>query len=550
MKRFWLLIAVSCFLACKTTQPSQVKHDEGRFLNHPSSWQWLALDRAQFLAMNQYRLDFLGKVPVPPEDPRQKRAEGLLQQLVAGVMQSHPELSAVPPLNVILLAQRDGPADSSLNAAAWDGERCYRVKLDEINVNSEGTGPGALRLNPAAGMLEQQWSSCTDAVAVNAADMNSLRDWLQFHIPSCSLKVMGTGLQAEACNLPMAQAETLSLPQMVNWISVDTGLLSQFSDAEVKAVLAHEISHYYLAHTVQPTRLYNYFFQKDQQRSQKPVPDPASIDIGQRLRAATKALRPDRPVTGAIYHPLVLAIAGESYLGLNFGTKGYCQGRWFKDVACTKECNALQALGQDNGYFDLLDAIQNFEGSYTAGAYLKAEKVASSCLASLKFKSLEAQTGFLRALNDEQKVLSLPIEERLFTNLDAYFQDIGPRMTSLIQMHNEGPAQLLKSESIDQDLGYYTRELEADELGLEIYRLIGEDPQVMIEAFIKVAEDDEALGVLPAFGEVTGKQCRRLMQEVWTSRPPIARFSDDHLSPCYRAFNITAELKRHPGPRG
>jgi hypothetical protein len=241
-----------------------------------------------------------------------------------------------------------------------------------------------------------------------------------------------------------------------------------------------------------------------------------------------------------------MAIAGESYLGLNFGKNGFCEGRWFKDVSCTRECDALQDLGEDRAYFDLLDAIQSFEGRYAASAYLKAEKVATACFVSLQFKDLEAQKGFLQALNKEQKVLSLPIvEDRLLANLDAYFQDIRPRFTNLIQKHNEGPAQLIQSEAIDQDLGYYTRELEADELGLEIFRRMGEDPQVMIDAFIKLAEDDDALGVLPAYGEVTGKQCRRLAQDQWSSRPPIARFMDDHLSPCYRAFNIAAELRRH-----
>lgn len=546
MKWSSCLVLAVIILSCKTTNPSDVKHDEGRYLNHPSQWQWLAVDRSQFVAMNSYRLDFMGKVAVAAEDPRYKRAEKLLQDIVTAVMQNQPELAAVPPLNVILLAERDEPVDGSLNAAAWDGERCYGIKVKQTDANSDDATPGVLRLNPAAGMLEQQWTSCDESVAVNASDMESLRGWLQFHVPDCKMDVKGTELQTQGCNFPLAQAETLALPQMLNWISVDTGLLAQFSDAEVKAVLAHEISHYYLAHAVQPPRLYNYFFQQDQKRLQKPHPNPDSQDIARRLAAATKALRADRPVTGARYHPLVLAIAGESYLGLNFGRKSFCQGRWFKDVACTPECDALQALGEDRGYFDLLDAIQGLDGSYNSQAYLRAEKVASHCLASLKFKNLEVQKGFLRALNEQQNVIVLPTEEKLQPNLDAYFQTIGTRWTSLIQKHNEGPAQMLQSEAIDQDLGFYTRELEADELGLEIYRRNGEDPQVMIEAFIKLAEDDEAAGVLPAFGEVSGAQCRRLLQEHWPSRPPIARFTDDHLAPCYRAFNIAAELKRHP----
>jgi hypothetical protein len=522
-----------------------MKHDEGRFLNHPSGWQWLAVDRSQFLSMNNYRLDFMGKVSVGADDPRQKRVEGLLQELTSVVMQSHPELAAVPPLNVILLAEREGAADGSLNAAAWDGERCYRIKVEQADIAADARG-GALRLNPAAGMLEQQWTSCDESMSVKASEMNSLRDWLHFHVPECKMEVKGAGLQIRGCDLPLAQAETLALPQMLNWISVDTGLLARFSDAEVKAVLAHEISHYYLAHTVQPTRLYNYFFQNDQKRLQKPQPDADSLDIAQRLRTATKALRPDRTVAGARYHPLVLVIAGESYLGLNFGSKGYCQGRWFKDVSCTKECDALQALGEDRRYFDLLDAIQNFEGTYAAASYLTAEKVAGSCLASLTFKNMETQNGFLQALNKQQNVIELPPGESLHANLDAYFQDLGPRFTGLIQKHNEGPAEVIQSEAIDQDLGYYTREVEADELGLEIYRRMGEDPQVMIEAFIKVAEDDDAAGVVPAFGEVSGKRCRQFLLDQWSSRPPIARFSDDHLSPCYRAYNIAAEMKRHP----
>jgi hypothetical protein len=498
--------------------------------------------------MNSYRLEFLGKAPVPMDDPRQQKAEALLKEVVKGALQGHPELAKLPALQLIVLANKTGAPDASLNASAWDGERCYRVSMKASDGGEVNGAPATLILNPANASIDRKWTRCDEAAAVQASDLPSLRDWLQFHLPDCRIDVAGAAMKTQGCNLPVAQGDVLALPHMLNWISVDTGLLAKFSDDEVKGVLAHEVSHYFLAHGVQPTRLYNYFFKQDQTRLQKPEADPASNDIGRRLKEANKALRPDRPLTGARYHPLVLAMAGESYLGLNFGKEGFCESRWFKDMSCTRECDALQELGEDRAYFDLLDAIKSFDGSYAASAYLKAEKVATACFASLQFKDLEAQKGFLKALNGEQQVLSLPIvEDRLLANLDAYFQDIRPLFTNLIQKHNEGPATLIQSEAIDQDLGYYTRELEADELGLEIFRRMGADPQVMIDAFLKLAEDDEAIGILPAYGEVTGKQCRRLAQDQWMVRPPIARFMDDHLSPCYRAFNIAAELRRHAG---
>lgn len=502
--------------------------------------------------MNQFRLDFLGKTPVEFSDPRQAKVQIMLDRIHQQLSQHHPAIKDIPKPQAIVLVNSVGDPDASLNAAAWDGGHCYNLAIETKVTGAEGgsTGTYPLRLNTAGGSLDRQWTPCDQALSVRQESLASLQSWLQFHLPSCLIEVRKPGLifrdqDQQKCPMAMS-AKQLQLPHMLNWISVDAGLLKNFSEAEIYAVLAHEVSHYYRAHTVQPLGAYSYFFANDRNRVGKPLRDPQMDEKGRKILEAVKQLRIDRKVEGSVYPPLLLAIAGEAYIGLNFSKKGYCSQRWYREVACTNPCNALHQLAENRDYFTMLDLIAAFDGDINPVAYLNAEKVAVDCFHSLTFKNPGIAKGFIDALNLQQKLLKLPpLSEQNFTSLHEYGIALNVEMPRIVQEHNAPAVAFLQDAAIDQDLGFYSKEVEADELGLEIYLRMGFDPKVMIETFVKLAEDETNLGVPLAFGEVGGKECRKLMDLDWSKRPPIARMTDEHLSPCYRAFNIAEELRRH-----
>ncbi len=112
----------------------------------------------------------------------------------------------------------------------------------------------------------------------------------------------------------------------------------------------------------------------------------------------------------------------------------------------------------------------------------------------------------------------------------------------------------LQTQAYDQSIGQYTREQEADELGLELLVAYGVAPEVAVENLLETLRlDDLRAKRRPAPQDPWDyARCKDGFDRRWQSdeeRPlfvPIGDYSEEHHSLCYRAFNLSRELEVHP----
>jgi hypothetical protein len=100
---------------------------------------------------------------------------------------------------------------------------------------------------------------------------------------------------------------------------------------------------------------------------------------------------------------------------------------------------------------------------------------------------------------------------------------------------------------VEQRLGFYTTEQEADDMALEILTQIGLSPNLAADAvlhFLKLEVDGDA-------GEIPWAECSALRERgfkdaagAWVA-VPVGDLSTPHHSFCFRVLNITRELAAH-----
>jgi hypothetical protein len=105
---------------------------------------------------------------------------------------------------------------------------------------------------------------------------------------------------------------------------------------------------------------------------------------------------------------------------------------------------------------------------------------------------------------------------------------------------------------VDKNVGFYTVEQEADEIGLELGALVGIDPSAGIDEVLALQKyiDDQWGGFGMAQG-TSWADCTKLRERGfkdaggdWTT-VPVGDLLDAHHSWCFRAFNMQREIEAH-----
>lgn len=130
-------------------------------------------------------------------------------------------------------------------------------------------------------------------------------------------------------------------------------------------------------------------------------------------------------------------------------------------------------------------------------------------------------------------------------NLDHFFI----ALNSPIEKREQEYLAMRKS-AIDNRLGFYTAEQEADEQSYEWMAMMGLDPLASEDMWIRWQEHSDRSG-MPNLDAFSGAECRDLQAARWkdpNGRPalvPVGLWSDPHHSYCFRAFNIHREVEAH-----
>lgn len=117
--------------------------------------------------------------------------------------------------------------------------------------------------------------------------------------------------------------------------------------------------------------------------------------------------------------------------------------------------------------------------------------------------------------------------------------------------------QALETDALAKNVGWYTYEQEADELGLEIYNRLGFRPEAAINFALSLDDRDAAVEEIQKTGEWFDwrKQgfiggCRKLYNNQWQQNGKVqvqnvGSFKEPHHTACFRAYNLWLETEAH-----
>jgi hypothetical protein len=351
----------------------------------------------------------------------------------------------------------------------------------------------------------------------------------------------------EIANVSLAKG--LRIWKTQPYIVLYGGLINQLdSEIKIMTTLAHELGHYYRSHVNPFHGDYGYFYAIAEARNpdHKPQRDLSLQERGEQILAAARLVQTyvyrenNQRYPSELFYP-IWALAAKA-----------CP----EQGACPSACADLVKTVHDEAIYQAFGDWPY--GKMPAGgsaAYALYEKHLAACSPHLKISSAVSggeniSLGDLTdALRDEKFTL---VTQSMGLSDDAGF--LNSSLSEVIEKLSAGlsaaqnKARGILDQAINDNIGYYTTEQEADELQMEIVALLGLDPRQLVIWDIDYYRDD-----LPTWEKYQGfhmDRCKKLLLEDWREEgrvviAPIANYHDDHHSGCFRIFNTYREIEAH-----
>jgi hypothetical protein len=473
----------------------------------------------------------------------QEWADGAYQSLNA----RYPSITGRLPRPEVIVVK-----DQQVNAFVSKSLVCRSVAVEFAAAPSdaEPLPPETLIMinsNGGAGLFERRQLDCLD-LRSEGADPRELLGYYQesLAVKGCELTATDSKLiVGPSCKLPLTVntkgaagvAHYAVLPRVI----VTTGLIELLkSDDELAYALMHELVHYFRAHGVLSKSSYQFFYRDNEENRRRLIPRPAS-EL-QQLGAELLKLPGYRtqPVSGQRYHSELFSYLRTMITNL--------VEPWPKDA-----CEPLVALKNDPVFWTLMGRFpqQPLAGEGLAAYFLYEERV-QSCLAALPLirKAQDKEEGVTFA---QAKSLlwfadwnTLERREDPLVLLDAW-QSMNQRMLDREEQKNR-----LLQQALDERVGYYTTEEEADQLALALMVMIGKPPEAASHHWWKMAESKQGFEQDGPYN-FGFTRCRDLFNATprWSSGGravtiPVGSFAEPHHSSCYRLYAISERLRLIP----
>jgi hypothetical protein len=556
---FGLCLLVS-FAGCKHRSiASQPMHDFSTVLAEgiPTAlWQAVTIEELRQQRFHEEQI-------YPATHPRVKRLEAWLEELHEKAAALAKDGRTVPKPQIVVV--RDAvpgayvmslDACMDVNVSFSQGSSASRV--------SAAAEPGSLRVEGAKSVRAERYTS--DRCLKRSLDAAQLSAVLQYAFGKMSAC---TQLQEQDADRPPvldidvgcldeAQQEKLSgmssasqfIYQIVPNVVVINDKMFEFAEEEVVSILAHELGHYYRLHSVADKNLYSYFYHLDARHNLGMKPRPLSKSD------ALSVLGHD-VVSNASYYLDFAKVPGQrlhTYLfrlfqdGAAYELTRLCEE---DDSECSKNCWALQShmnilSSKESALLGMFPFAALPDREESKAYYRDYESKGLACFNQVKVKAAGMKellnilgAGGLRNMPDE-KILAR------YAHLGALLEGMKGTFDELIAAQNKD-VSLLIHKANNQQLGYYTDEQEADEIGLELTARVGIDPQYSIDAFLKFLKISESeFGLRPTVpGTLNYEKCAASMKQGFPDFVPIADYQDIHHSTCFRAYNLYRETMAH-----
>ncbi len=392
--------------------------------------------------------------------------------------------------------------------------------------------------------------STTPCVRPSYPDAAELRAFWQASKPDCVLDDnMGVGGEAcdivddveseaeEAPTVPAGPGE-LAVFSVSNYLHVSSDLIAASSEPAIVFVMAHELAHYYRAHSSEAAlQNYDFWYETELSRKKMPVPSAIGNELQRMYQEVVDA--PEvvgRDVQGA-YSPRFRKFLVKTIATL---------------LAERTEASFVCAAARD-AVGPWTRRMRAKPSRPTITSYLAFEQKLAACAPRLAMgaegsaTSLRLSTILFAAMKAKLPPATFPLRGTLADVLDAYD-------AKLVELDRKEAALLDKVR--DNRIGLYTKEQEADNLALRLATSIGMSGEQVLDAWrafmtAMAASSDAYRG----YYEAEVAKCEDLYAREFTTTDasgarvpefvPLGFLSDPHHSECYRLFNLWREHKLH-----
>ncbi len=327
-----------------------------------------------------------------------------------------------------------------------------------------------------------------------------------------------------------------------------SGLLKGLSEEAVVGVIAHELGHFYQAHSMRRAAISNFFYSRD---SFNQPGKPLRV-WDQSMQTAFEAL-----LTAAkdSYFEPVFSSPNKLVNLYDLANNIVLHGGYYCPSDCSSAVKEFQTQEKplDSIIYGApeVDALRSQEQK---AALLRVEQMVLDFFNKIPFPPKEnfAINGVVSAVRPFSMRNSIPntdilplIINKTINTYGDLLRYISSRVISLVPNLS---AELNRLGN--QGFGFYTQEEEADDLSAEYLSLINLDPKKLADAMISFGADDQASGKAQDLFKIPMSKCLELRNQHWmqNAQPIRVIFGasyEVHHSNCYRIFNIDQEINRH-----
>ncbi|MES2743794.1 MAG: hypothetical protein V4655_00145 [Bdellovibrionota bacterium] len=432
-------------------------------------------------------------------------------------------------------------ANDTINGFTSSRPVCYAV-----DIRFEGYGPDALpasrtdviEINSkgSVGFYPREKVACVDRMAkLNPA--RHVAEYLRSNtrVKNCSISVEGdTLIVGKDCKLSVRDqhqgAGGIIIQSNTNWITLTTGALNQFpSEREAIFTLFHELGHYYLSHGALAKSQYNYFYRMNDANRllARPREEPELQELGKKLLALPSYRT--QPIEGQALHSELYSYLPTAIQNLILPA---CSAH-----GCSEVCAPIIAFASDKS---LTEKLGTFPQAQLTGEaldlYFQFEKNLLSCTNEIRMTSETPVAG----------EISVEAVKKVFWKGDSV---AGQSLSSSIQSMSallfaqENEKNALFQQAIDQRVGYYTTEEEADNIALQWMSDLGISAHYAVDYWFRFFESVSSKQQASPYNFGLG-QCRIAQENGWLEGTvPVGNYTDPHHSTCFRIFNLVQEIR-------
>ncbi len=490
---------------------------------------------------------------LPANDPLAERLQFWADQLDATLRQNYPSRfydesgAALIPRPRLRLLLKNSP-----NAYVSSATTCYRVPILFKGAATEPAQNTSIKLlqlsgKGSIGIIDRDQVACLDRMQSPTPPERVVRFLRESAmIQGCTYAARGDALElGEDCQLasPARErgADGIVLLPTSNRITVETGLLELFpAEGQLVNTLFHELAHFYLGHGSLRKKGYNYFYRLNEENRllPRPLPDPALAPLGLALLGLPQYRT--QAIKGQSWHSELYSL---SLLVLNSLVKPACGD---EGSSCHDDCAPFSDLVLSPATKNLLGSFPQAQLKGEALArYFAWEKSLTQCLGGIRVGP-RSEAGIVERATALKTFWLAPVPDPIPENWRVL--DLAQSMSQFYFQRDAASDKLLQ-KALDERLGYYTTEEEADNFALQWMPRLGVSPENALEHWQLYSAQLEGREQDSPFN-FTVTRC----QELFAAEPrwseggqevsvPIGSFGDTHHSPCFRLWNLDQRLR-------